>query len=191
MAKRTSKITIHFGRKGSGKTWKGCRLVEATKRKVAIWDHNWEWAKQIDKPCTVVRDLRKFALETKKKQARLDRILVFQLPPAQFDLFARWAMATGDQLLVIDEAPLYLKHAKLTPARERLITTSRHRRIDLLLCAHRPSQLSPDVRGQADVVRCWQFVEDLDLKTLAANYGKAFADKLPKLRKHECATWSP
>lgn len=164
-----------------------------TGRRVAIWDPNAEWSgeegPQVEH--TVVHDLRKFALQSRARGGRIDRVLVFQLDSDKFDTWVKWALATGDQVLVIDEAALVLRDRKLTPVRERLLTTSRHANVDLYICSQRPAQLSPDVRGQADLVFAFKMNQRLDIEALRRDYGDAFADSVPKLGKYKHATWVP
>tara|TARA_R110002096_G_C14657140_1_gene727105 strand:- start:69 stop:662 length:594 start_codon:yes stop_codon:yes gene_type:complete len=191
---RTSRVEINYGPKGSGKSWDAKRRVEKSPRRIAIWDPKFEWVGEKDSPrvgSTTVNNLREFADATIENGGRIDRVLVFNLGPELFDNWAKWVQDEGDQLVVIDEAPLVLNRDRMNPVRLALATTTRHSRIDLLLCAQRPARLAPDVRSQADEVRAWRMIERLDLKALEGSYGSQFADRVKLLRGHDFTTWRP
>lgn len=190
---KRSTISIHYGRKGSGKSYHAKRLAEKVKGPLAIWDPVTDWTGRgkdgLSCRATVVRDLGAFARVTKERGgARIARVLIFQLEDDQFDLFVRWCLKVGKQTVIVDEAPLVFPSNGMPPLRKRLVTTSRHAGVDLVLCAQRPAQLHPNIRSQADIVRAWKTTERRDLDVLAELCGSQWAKTLSRLGRYKFQT---
>lgn len=191
MNERSATVTLHLGRKGSGKSYAAKREAESWPELVSVWDPRAEWGgpTACDPPrrarC-VVGSWDAF-LEHASQDARAD-CYVFQLSSDHFAHYVSWCRRLSG-LAVIDEAQLVAGSQGQDPAFVELATTCRHSRTSLLLCAQRPSTLHPNVRAQVDRVRIWRTIEPVDLRWIADSWGSELAASCPGLEGHDFVTW--
>ena len=183
---KAATVTLHLGRKGSGKSYTAKREAERTFRPVTVWDPRREWAGPgaCDPPKMgrlIVRSMPAFKEAQGRTRGPLAPCVVFQLEPRELEPWCRWVLRAGNQLVVVDEAQLVAPPSYCPPCFRELVTTCRHVSTDLLLCCQRPSTIHPDVRAQADTVRAWKMVEPLDLAWIREFCGRDFAKTLPRL----------
>lgn len=195
---KAAKVTLHLGRKGSGKSYMAKREAERAGKLVAVWDPRREWAGPgaCDPPRMrrlVVRTMAAFRERQLKTRGPLAPCVVFQLEPTdrELALWCRWILRAGQHLVVVDEAQLVAPPHYCPPPFRELVTTCRHVSVDLLLCCQRPSTIHPDVRAQADIVRAWKMVEPRDLEWMREFCGSDFAKRLPKLGPQRFLDFQP
>jgi hypothetical protein len=191
---KTSEIRLHFGRKGSGKSYLGKRIVEKRSGLVAIWDPRSEWAgpQAHDPPqcegVVLVRSLRAFLRVQATRRHTIGRVLVFQCSPREFPTWCQWVLRRGTMLAVVDELHLlagpHESTAKIGPFLE-LVRVSRHAQVDLLGIAQRPKSVHGDVRAQADRVIAFQCAEPSDLGYFSDVGGKEWAAGLATLKPRQ------
>lgn len=188
---RQSTITLHFGRKGSGKSFKAKRDIErSTADAIAIWDARSEWAGPTsrDPPrvdALLVRSLGTFLRIQSTRKRPLARVIVFQCRAAEFPRWCRWVLARGRMLAVVDELHLFAgphDSPEKSGAFIELIRVSRHAQVDVLGMAQRPKSIHGDIREQADVFCSFACTEPTDLDYFSAKCSKEYAQGLAKLR---------
>jgi AAA domain len=193
---KAAKVTLHFGRKGSGKSYAAKRLAERAGQPVAVWDTRREWAGRlaVDPPKVkraAVVEWRAFLERQRTAKGWVAELVAFQLPPECFDAWARWVTRTGNCMAIVDEAQLVMpaQGSEVSKSALELVTCCRHVNVDLVLCCQRPKTLSPNVRAQADAVRSWAMREKLDLDWIREYCGDGMASKLPTLGKRKSLSW--
>ena len=191
---RKANLTLHLGRKGSGKSWAAKKLAFAHKGRVWVWDPRAEWAGPVAADArgeySIVRDLPSWLDAAKHSKLQPPKRIAFQCRHEDFELWCKLVSLTGNGLFIVDEAHLY---ASRSPSRAlvELVRVCRHARADLLLVAQRPAGLCPDIRSQVDSMRCWQFTEPRDLAWIADIAGESFSLGLQRLRNHASVIWNP
>lgn len=201
--KRQSTIGVHFGRKGSGKSYLAKRKTNRSRRRTYVWDPQGEWAgPQADNGLTrshVVTDSVSDWMRCVAAGSKPSRCTVFQACPShEFTTLVAFVMERGDCVLVVDElhnvAPPQLGFTKVQGKRRahpfvELIRTSRHRRVDLLLIAQRPAGVSRDVTSNADEIVCFRLTEKRDFEFVSARCGDSFVEGLASLGEYESKVW--
>ena len=191
------RVSIHYGRKGSGKSYTAKRLAEKRHGRagVVVWDPNAEWAGRNGRDVPkrkrlAVRSMPLFLEAQARERKLLAPCLVFQLELSAFDRWASWVLRCGNLLAIIDEAQLVAGAQHLPPGMTRLATTCRHRNVDLLLCCQRPTTIHPTIRAQADTVRAWKMTEPRDLAYMREACSSPFSRELPKLAARKFSEWN-
>jgi len=159
-------VTVVIGRKGSGKSTI-VREIVADYPRVMVLDSLAEYD-----DCDVVEEddcpeaLLKASGQSKFRIAcrclgledNLDLMrIAYEMPPKT--------------LIVIEEASLYASPTHLPDEMAALIRYGRHRELDLVFVARRPSELHRDVTANADVLVTFQTQEPRDIMYLRSFYG--------------------
>jgi len=112
--------------------------------------------------------------------------------PSELNFLAGVAWALGNVWLVIDEAHASCNHAAVQageiPNMVACVKRGRHRRINLIIAAQRPVDVSTLIRAEtlADTTVYFRLVRHDDLRDVAAERGPEFARRVSSLPRLTC-----
>lgn len=185
---RQNLVLSIFGRKGSGKSWLTRELVqdrprvfyldsmgEAGERDGFEVVHGYE---ECVHAMLRVKDLKRFRLSLRTDDTE-DLIklgdLAFEIP---------------DHLIVIEETSFYCSPSYLPPEISKLVRYGRHRGIDQIYIARRPSEIHRDLTAQSDLIVTFAMHEPRDVAYLAAIApSKEEAEAVRDLPRYKVAAW--
>jgi DNA helicase HerA-like ATPase len=91
-------------------------------------------------------------------------------------------------LLVLEETSFYCSPASLPAELSTLVRYGRHREIDQIYVARRPSEIHRDLTAQSDIIVSFRQQEPRDIQYLTAAAGQD-ASRVRNLRPYRCAAW--
>lgn len=182
-------ITCVFGRKGSGKTTLVQEIIREFPR-VFVIDSLAEY----DKGFSVVDGKRSSieAMRDTMEEADLfgrSHRPRFRLSLRVLDVLENlelmdYAFEFPGTLIVVEETSLYTKSHFLPTEIAKLVRYGRHRSIDQIYVARRPSEVSRDLTAQADLIVSFQQQEPRDIKYLRDVAGEE-AEQVKHLPKYK------
>ena len=190
----TNKVTLCFGVKGQGKSYSIKRSLDKLGRHspLYVWDPNREYAgdSAVDgiRDAIVFRSWPAFLEAAAAQPGHLGRVVV-QVAPERFAAFCGFVHACGGCTVVLDELHDYVRSKANQDALMRVLTTSRHRRLNIYCAAWRPTDLPTWVRHPADEIRAFNTNEVNDLNWYRPSCGEDFVNRLPHLPPHVPAVW--
>ena len=114
------------------------------------------------------------------------------LPKTEDDLTAAlnkvWNI--GNMLISLDEVGVWMSSAYIPPALSSLLRYGRHRRLDMIFVARRPTELNRMVTAQADTFYVFHTHESRDLTYLDATISQDVSEAAQKLRVYEYVKFS-
>lgn len=166
-------IAVVLGRKGSGKSTLVHELLEEAPR-VLVLDYLGEYGGR--DLCRVVRG-RDAAFRALERAWGADRFRIAVRETEGQDSLDVLAAAAEleDYLLVIEEASAYCSPQGVPREIAQIVRYGRHRSIDQLFVAQRPSMLHRDITSAADVVISFQHHERADIDYLVQTVGEHMA----------------
>lgn len=190
-----NQVVLAFGVKGQGKSYSIKRSLDKLRRHVPVyvWDPNREYAgdaaKDGIKHGLVYRNWLEFLEAARSQEGHLGRVVV-QVARERFEAFCAFVHACGGCTVVLDELHDYVHTAAQKTALQTVLTTSRHRRIDVFAAAWRPTDLPPWARHCADELRMFGTSEPNDLEWYrSAGVPQDFVNKLPTLPARRSIVW--
>lgn len=190
-----------FGRRGSGKTFRSCRIAEqfdkciiydtrdrigAKKTKVGIYDAYMEGAKVIYNDFDALIDL------IAKKEKKFCYIFKPMLPREDFEYFCQIcdSAEVTDTLIFIEEIGLLTDSyaAGIEPNFYKLLRFGRHNGIHLLMNSQRPQDVHRSITAESSHIIVFNQTEQRDIAYFAG-YIKDTA-VLPKLKDYEFMVWN-
>jgi len=167
--KRDNTITSVFGRKGSGKTTLVAEISEDFRR-VYAFDSMGEYD-----------ETRGFEVcyglaECARRMVEAARLPLFRLSlrvdrTEDFLKLLRIAYEVPDSLLVVEETSLYCSPSKLPDDLSRLVRYGRHRKLNIVFVARRPSEIHRELTAQSDVIVTFRQHEPRDVDYLKSFIG--------------------
>jgi len=185
-----NRVVLCFGQKGQGKSYSIKRSIDKLGRHspVYVWDPNREYAG--DAASDAIRDAETFRswpgfLERAVSQAGHVGRAVLQVDRARFPAFCEFVHRCGGCTVVLDELHDYVGERANVLALQKLLTTSRHRRINVFAAAWRPTDLPPFARHCADEIRAFNTIERNDLQWYRdAGCGEDFVYRVQRAGGH-------
>jgi hypothetical protein len=193
----TNKVTLCFGVKGQGKSYSIKRSLDKLGRHspVYVWDPNREYAGDAAhdgiRDAIVYRSWPLFLEHAAAQEGHLGRVVI-QVAPERFIAFCKFVHTCGGCTVVLDELHDYA--GQESPHGNKLalklvMTTSRHRRLNVFAAAWRPTDLPTWVRHPADEIRAFNTTEVNDLAWYRPTCGEDFVNRLPTLPPYRPAVW--
>lgn len=192
---KENRITLVFGQKGRGKSYAIKRQLDKMRRHapLIVWDKNGEYTGPggIDsiRYARQFTSLAAFLHEQAAQGGHVGRAVIVE-KPERFAAFCRFAHYSGGLTVVIDELHLFVDKKHDLDALRDLLYTSRHRRIDVIAAAWRPTEIPIWIRHAADEIRAFQTSEPADLVWYTQKCGDAFAKRLPSLPLRRSCLWT-
>jgi DNA helicase HerA-like ATPase len=176
---------VILGASESGKSWFAKRLVDrlSAAKPVLVWDPQAEWAgPDAD---AGIRGARCFAGVAELcaslragPPAPGARLVVQSARRGDFAALCRLAYTAGNLAFVVDEAHQVLKADRCPREAEELMQVSRHRRVDLVLIAQRPTGIGPDFRDNKAECILFRMPGEASLQWVRAEFGKSVEERL-------------
>lgn len=190
-AARRSERWIILGASFSGKSWWAKRQVDRLPRTelVLVWDPTREWAgPDADagiRGALVFPGMAELAVWARDHNpVREGKRLVVQsgrTRPRDFPLFCRFAYALGSCWCVIDEAHAWARADSIPRELVYLSQVSRHRRVNLVTIAQRPTGLAPDIRDNKGRTILFRMPGEASLAWVRNEFGKTAEESVRKL----------
>jgi len=173
-------ILAIFGRKGSGKTELTRKIIKEHPR-VFAFDTLAEYEKGF-RVCEGKQACIDAMLDVKDKRSYRVALRCIELEDnlALLDL----AYEFPRSLVVVEETSLYARPTYLPNEIARLVRYGRHREIDQIYIARRPSEVHRDLTAQADLVVSFEQREPRDVKYLRDVAGEE-AERVQMLPKYK------
>lgn len=189
MLKR-NRVVLCLGQKGQGKSYSIKRSIDALGRHspVYVWDPNREYAGDAAsdpiRDGLVARSWPAFLEYASKQTGHLGKVCI-QVDRSRFVAFCEFVHRCGGCTVVLDELHDYTRDKANVDALHKLLTTSRHRRINVYAAAWRPTDLPPFARHCADEIRAFNTIEANDLRWYReAGCGEDFVYRVQRARGH-------
>jgi DNA helicase HerA-like ATPase len=167
--KRDNTITSIFGRKGSGKSTLVGQIT-SDHRRVFVFDSMGEYDETRGfVVCYGLAECARAMVELRRSplfrlSLRVDRV-------EDFLKLLRIAYEIPDTLLVIEETSLYCSPSRLPDDLSRLVRYGRHRKLNIVFVARRPSEIHRELTAQSDVIVTFRQHEPRDVDYLKSFIG--------------------
>lgn len=177
-----------------------------------IFDPLGQYVYDYSKFPAVRRDLSRYTLVTddpaklreyfrEKGQLEPFRILYWPRKGREIDHWRKVAIGcyeTGNMLVCVDEAGLLCENGQFridkkghVPMLEELVHRGRHRSVDIVCTAQRPTDIARRYTSQSTDLRIFNTTENNDLTYLQERVGQSAAERLPSLPKYTYLHWTP
>jgi hypothetical protein len=167
--KRDNTIVSVFGRKGSGKTTLVGEIAE-DHRRVFAFDSMGEYGEERGfVVCYGLADCARAMVEAAR--APLFRLSLRVDRTEDFLKLLRIAYEVPDSLLIVEETSLYCSPSRLPDDLSRLVRYGRHRRLNIVFVARRPSEIHRELTAQSDVIVTFRQHEPRDVDYLKSFIG--------------------
>lgn len=158
MAKQ-NKITLIFGRKGSGKTCLAKSLIPKLKPPIIILDSQDEYEGGV-----IFHQVEHF-IDLYLNEKIKPGIFIFRLSSdEQIDALFITCWLLGNLTIIGEEIDLYCSAYAINNNLEKIIKYGRHRNINLIAISRRPAEVSRLISAQADEVYIFKTMEPRDLQ---------------------------
>lgn len=193
----TNYVVLCLGKRGHGKSFSVKRSIDKLGRHspVYIWDYNREYAgpqaKDGIRDALFFRSWPQFLAAASAQEGHLGKVAL-QVDRSRFAAFCKFIHRCGGCTVVLDELHDFVRPDQVEnrAAFIELLTTSRHRRINIFAAAWRPTALPPEARNAADEIRAFHTKEPTDLDWYRrASCSEEFVINLTRLPKRKCAVW--
>jgi len=171
-----NKIILVLGAKGYGKTYFARQLAVklAGSRKILFLDVSASF------PDSTYRDYQVSDIEA-FLNSREDNRLLATVAEENAGEILDWLASllphtVLNMVLVIDEGNLFSTSHKIHPGLRKLIALGRHSRLDIIITARDPQELSPRIRSQADAIVCFRISRARELQWCADENPKVAAE---------------
>lgn len=169
--KRDNTIVSLFGRKGSGKSTLAREISEDYRRVIAL-DSMGEYDED-NGSFDVYHGLAESAQAiVSHAKLPLFRLSLRVDTTDDFLKLLRIAYEVPDVLLMVEETSLYCSPSRLPDDLSRLVRYGRHRRINILFVARRPSEIHRELTSQSDVIVTFRQHEPRDVDYLRSFIGE-------------------
>jgi type II secretory pathway predicted ATPase ExeA len=132
---------------------------------------------------SIMRNDPNFKVVYRARIERDEKDNAIMVPDLQFVVDC--AYATGDMLLVIDEAHLLCDSRNIPPSLFLATATGRHRRLSILYVSHRFNSIHPMLRLNTHEFWFWRIIEPADLDGIRERCGEETEERVAAARKLE------
>ena len=178
------KITLIFGKRGSGKSYLAARLMECIGR-ILVYDTLGEYRNGF-----IFHDLGELA-RFWKRNSRGPFHLIYQPtdPEAEFEQIANLAWLCGDLTFLVEEIDIFSGPHKIGAAFQNVIQRGRHKNISLIGISQRPFGIHRLLTSQAKEIYIFSTHEPRDREYLRNLLGSEIETKLDGLEKFHYIKW--
>jgi len=176
-----AKITMIFGKRGSGKTTQAREQAKQVNRVLCYDTLGRDYDDGV--VCETLEELKAFWLKVYRGRFRI----VYRPadPEADFPAVCALVNAAGNMTFVVEETDLYFKQGTACPEFRNLIQRGRHAGVDMICITQRPKGFGRLLTSQTDDFYLFATREPDDLAYFRARCGDDVAAKLPLLGLYE------
>lgn len=178
------KITLIFGKRGSGKSYLAARLLEATER-IVIYDTLGEYRQGA--VFDNVGDLARFWHRNHGLRFRL--IYRPTDPEGEFEQIANLVWLCGDVTFLVEEIDIFSSPHQIGPAFQNVVQRGRHKNISLVGISQRPFGIHRLLTSQAKEIYIFSTNEPRDREYLRNLLGTNIEATLDGLDRFHYAKW--
>lgn len=178
-------LYVIIGRRGTGKTTIAYRLALG-KGLRTIYDPRGEFHTTPAHEFLILEDADREELIVTPE---IDAALEFQPFCEVLKVWIREVTPGAPRSVLIDECRFVKHQLRECAAFDWLIRCSDRNAVNVILTAHRPSDIPVDVRAIADKWIVFQTTQEHDLKVLEERCGGVFAEKVQTLNDHQFLSW--
>lgn len=184
--KTEKKITLIFGKRGSGKSYLANKLIE-NERRLFVFDTLSEYNKGV----IFGSESRDQCLEFWRRVYGRNFRLIYRpiLPEQEIDDFCDLVFSLGDLTFLIEEIDCYCSAYKISDQFARIIQRGRHKNITLIGITQRPFGIHRLLTSQAKVIYVFNTNEPRDREYLRTLLGQEIDAKLDSLKQYEFIKW--
>lgn len=180
------KITLIFGKRGSGKSYLARKLIENESR-LLIFDTMSEYNEGIVF-CT--EDYQQFCEFWKQVYIHPFRIIFRPLKPDdEIEQIGRLVYALGNMCFVVEEIDCYVPTFNISESFAHIIQRGRHKNITLIGITQRPYGINRLLTSQAKEIYVFSTNEPRDREYLRLLLGQEVEAKLDSLKQYEYIKW--
>ncbi len=178
------KITLIFGKRGSGKSYLANTLVESEQRLV-IFDTLSEYTEGV-----VFEDKEKFIEFWRKIYQHPYRLIYRPLKPdAEIEDIAESIYLLGNVCFLVEEIDCYCTAYQISESFSHVVQRGRHKNISLIGITQRPYGIHRLLTSQAKEIYIFNTNEPRDRDYLRTLLGQDIDSKLDQLKQYEYVKW--
>lgn len=178
------KITLIFGKRGSGKSYLAKTLI-AKHNRLVIFDTLSEYVQGV-----VFDDPEKFKSFWREHYRQNFRLIYRPLNPDQeIDPIAELVFALGNVTFVVEEIDCYCTSFQISESFAHIIQRGRHKNIELIGVTQRPYGIHRLLTSQAKEIYVFATNEPRDRDYLKNLLGIEVEDKLNQLQQYQYIRW--
>ncbi len=179
------KITLIFGKRGSGKSYLAAKLVEQEDRLV-IFDTLSEYTNGV-----VFEDTKEFSDFWLKVYMHPHRLIYRPLnPEAEIDYIAKAIYSLGDVCFLVEEIDCFCTAYQISDQFAHIVQRGRHQNISLIGVTQRPYGIHRLLTSQAKEIYVFNTNEPRDREYLRILLGQEIEEKLDQLKQFEYVKWT-
>jgi DNA helicase HerA-like ATPase len=180
------KITLIFGKRGTGKSYLAAKLIEA-ERRLLIYDTLSEYENGVIFDTEQAGQFNEFWRHVYRRNFRL--IYRPLNPQDEIDEIAELVFALGDMTFLVEEVDCYCTSYQISDAFAHIIQRGRHKNISLIGVTQRPFGIHRLLTSQAKEIYVFGTNEPRDREYLRLLLGEQIEAKLDQLQQYEYVRW--
>ena len=180
------KITLIFGKRGTGKSYLAGKLIEA-ERRLLIYDTLSEYENGV----IFTTEQREQFFEYWRHVYRRNFRLVYRPlnPQDEIDEIAELVFSLGDMTFLVEEVDCYCTSFQISDAFAHIIQRGRHKNISLIGVTQRPFGIHRLLTSQAKEIYVFGTNEPRDRDYLKLLLGEQIEAKLDHLERFQYVRW--
>ena len=180
------KITLIFGKRGTGKSYLAAKLIENEKR-LLIFDTLGEYTNGVVFDAEYAERFKEFWKRTYRGNFRL--IYRPLNPEAEIDEIAELVFLLGNMTFLVEEVDCYCTSWQISDAFAHIIQRGRHKDISLIGVTQRPFGIHRLLTSQAKEIYIFGTNEPRDREYLKLLLGAEIEAKLDQLQQYQYLHW--
>jgi len=180
------KITLIFGKRGTGKSYLAQKLIENENR-LLVFDTLGEYTNGVVFDAEYAERFREFWRWVYRRNFRL--IYRPLNPEAEIDDIAELVFALGDMTFLVEEVDCYCTSWQISDAFAHIIQRGRHKNISLIGVTQRPFGIHRLLTSQAKEIYIFGTNEPRDRDYLKLLLGDQIESKLDQLQQYQYIHW--
>jgi len=180
------KITLIFGKRGTGKSFLAGKLIEA-ERRLLTYDTLSEYESGVIFGTEQAEQFKEYWKHVYRKNFRL--IYRPLNPQDEIDEIADLVFALGDMTFLVEEVDCYCTSYQISDAFAHIIQRGRHKNISLIGVTQRPFGIHRLLTSQAKEIYVFGTNEPRDREYLKLLLGEQIEVKLDQLKQYEYVHW--
>ncbi len=180
------KITLIFGKRGTGKSYLAAKLIQAESR-LLIYDTLGEYMDGVVFDAEYAERFKEFWRHVYRGNFRL--IYRPLNPEAEIDEIAELVYLLGDMMFLVEEVDCFCTSYQISDAFAHIVQRGRHKNISLIGVTQRPFGIHRLLTSQAKEIYIFGTNEPRDREYLKLLLGEQIEAKLDQLEQFQYVHW--